>query len=290
MRLIERVRPIRGSDSPANRAFLRGDVSPAYHHPVATERKDARTARSVDRERDLRISEDDMRSPFRENAAGEVEIGLHRGYALVTGAFLAVCVGFPLSWVVVSPHEPWAWVTLAVVGAAIIFVWSRLTAAGTLRRPLLTLGPSGLRHASTGLDIPWDQIRRICMFELGGNGLYARLLALDVKDPHAVRRRIHGFARVRARGRPPVQLPVSLVAATNDELASLVRRYWNGPVENLRTSRTDLGFDDVELDADGLPLRPTRSTRLKRSVKEWSIIGAIFAVLLLLIAGCEALF
>ena len=154
--------------------------------------------------------------------------------AALAVASAATAIGNPRGWV------GWAGLALSVPGGC-LFAW-RLAASGLLsRRPVLRLDRSGLHDRQTGFDVAWEEIESVAFrtwYRLAGN---IRYLAIEVREPARVLARARGLRPASASHAipdpAPVKIPLYFVATSKEELAGLIARFYDGPIEGADAPR-----------------------------------------------------
>jgi hypothetical protein len=109
-----------------------------------------------------------------------------------------------------------------------------------------------------------------------------RYVGIWARDPDAVLRQLRGFgrfisrigARLRVGPAERVNIPLSMLGTTPEEMAGILRRYWAGTIE---------GYDGELPDRHDPIRRPSRAKRLRGWATEWAIGIAIAIPILALI-------
>lgn len=220
---------------------------------------------------------------YRENAAGEIEIFAHRWK---TGLVLGGCALFALACVAIllaDVGEVWARFGLAFFGGLSAVLLRRYARRGFLTgKPMVVVGPSAIRDRNSGVDLTWEQVERVEFWEQHTRGGTLRYVGLWARDPDVVLRQLRGFQRFMSRlgaglrfgPAERVNIPLSMLGTTPEEMAGILRRFWNGPID---------GYDGELPDRDEPIRRPSRSKRLRGWAIEWAIGIALAIPILALI-------
>jgi hypothetical protein len=195
---------------------------------------------------------------YRQNASGDIEIFAHRIKSWLLAASIFPLAGVSILAAIADPTELWAWLGTLLFGVGGFFWLRRYFRAGIFTgKPALVLGREGIHDRQSGMTLAWREVESIEIWELNVRGSTQRFLGLWVPNPDAVRRRLPGGVRLlsaldrigRTGHHPSFNISTTLLATTTEELAGLLRRFYDGPI------------DGVEGPIDTTPERRSRARR-----------------------------
>jgi hypothetical protein len=159
---------------------------------------------------------------YRENAAGEFEIYAHpwKGWYELA---IAGAIGAGAALLFVLDDRLWSSFPAAVAVGLGFYAWRHLRRAWS-GRPMVTIGPSGVRAGHTGLTTDWEALERVELF---------------------VEMSVSRYAAFHLRAAAPLgpqgfNVDLSELATTEQEFVGILRRFFPGADRRLqgRATRT----------------------------------------------------
>ena len=177
---------------------------------------------------------------YRENAAGEFEIYAHpwKGWYELA---IAGAIGAGAALLFVLDDRLWSSFPAAVAVGLGFYAWRHLRRAWS-GRPMVTIGPSGVRAGHTGRTTDWEVLERVELF---------------------VEMSVSRYAAFHLRAAAPLgpqgfNVGLSELATTEEEFVGILRRFFAGPIDGYKGELP--GRDD--------PIRrPSRRRRFLRWAK-----------------------
>jgi hypothetical protein len=208
----------------------------------------------------------------RYNVTGDrAELYVHRAKALLL-VFGSLAFALLVLVVALSGGAPWwIWLTLLLMFGAPVVIVRRYGFARLFRRkPALVIDAKSLHDRVTGIEVSWDDVERLVPWEQSST---QRWLGVVARDERAFLAHQGSAARIGASldralhlSDATLNIPLTLLAADEEEIVALIRRFWDGPIEDYPVERTN---------APGFGVRHSRARRFLSAVGGWVMPLAI---------------
>jgi hypothetical protein len=216
---------------------------------------------------------------YRQNANGDIEVFAHRIKTLLVAAGIVLLAGVSVLATIADPTEWWTWVGTLLFGVGGFFWLRRYFRAGIFTgKPALVVRREGIHDRQSGMRLEWREVEGVELWEMSVRGTTQRYLGLWVTEPDAVGRRLSSgvrllsaLNRIGQTGHPSFNISTTLLATTTEELAGLLRRFYDGPI------------DGVEGPIDTTPERRSRARRFLAWATDWAVAIAIAIGIVVLI-------